>query len=124
MPAELNRALKHAVHGEDVEWPREEEALPGLDIGRGELCPLVVVLDALGNDLEIQGSARAEGEVPRVGRPASDELIAVESGFQEKYRDWNPKYRGRPDAALEYDRGHAWLRIRSEKITSWDFRKI
>jgi nitroimidazol reductase NimA-like FMN-containing flavoprotein (pyridoxamine 5'-phosphate oxidase superfamily) len=74
--------------------------------------------------VEIQGRAVPEGEVPRVGRPAADQLIAVEAGFQQKYRAVNPKYRDRPDAPLEYDSRHAWLRIHGEKVTSWDFRKI
>jgi hypothetical protein len=74
--------------------------------------------------VQIQGRAVPQGEVPRLGGPADPELMAVEDGFQRKYRSVNPKYRNRPDVPLEYDGRHAWLRVETSKITSWDFRKI
>ena len=74
--------------------------------------------------VQIQGRVTRAGEAPRVGRPADADLLAAEARFHRKYRSLNPKYRDRPDAPLEYDGRHAWLRVEADKITSWDFRKI
>lgn len=74
--------------------------------------------------VQIQGRVAVRGEVPRVGEPAADELLAVEANFHRKYRTHNAKYLDRPNADFEYDGRHAWLCVAVEKLTSWDFRKI
>ena len=63
--------------------------------------------------VEILGAASIVGDVPRNG--GYDESLAEpERLFAEKYFE----------AAQFVDDGrHGWLRIRSDKITSWDFRK-
>ena len=77
-----------------------------------------VVVDA-GNDygelrgVEVLGTAEVVGDVPRTSGP--DEHVAeAERLFGEKY------LRG-PFIA---DGRHAWLRIRPDKLVSWDFRKL
>jgi pyridoxamine 5'-phosphate oxidase-like protein len=86
-----------------------------------------VVVDA-GNDffelhgVELRGSLEQVGEVPRTGGPEDDpyddpELEAAERLFA-------PKYLGKPDGPMHHDGRHAWLRLRPEKIASWDHRKI
>jgi hypothetical protein len=86
------------------------------DIGRDAR---VSVLVDTGHDfgelrgVEIAGSAETVGEVPRTGEP-NDELVVPERLFGEKYSGGDFRHDGR----------HAWLRIRPDKIVSWDFRKI
>jgi nitroimidazol reductase NimA-like FMN-containing flavoprotein (pyridoxamine 5'-phosphate oxidase superfamily) len=64
--------------------------------------------------VELRGRVEVVGEVPRVGEPNA-ELDAVERLYAERHRGGGP---------FEHDGRHAWLRLRPEKITSWDFRKI
>lgn len=79
---------------------------------------IAVVVDA-GHDygdlrgVELRGSVEIVGEVPRTGEPHA-ELERVEQAFADRYTSGRPLIDGR----------HAWLRLRPEKITSWDFRKI
>jgi Pyridoxamine 5'-phosphate oxidase len=70
--------------------------------GYGELC-----------GVEIIGTARSVGEVPRVGDP-SDELAEPERLFGDKYSG----------GTFHHDGRHAWVRIVPDKIVSWDFRKL
>ena len=65
--------------------------------------------------VEITGTARVVGEVPRTGGLAVPELEPVEQAFASKYQ-------GRE--TLAYDGRHAWLTVDADKIVSWDFRKI
>jgi len=84
-----------------------------------ERDPRVSVLVDAGHDfgelrgVEIVGQVERVGEVPRVGEP-NDELVVPERLFADKYSG----------GTLHHDGRHAWLRIRPEKIVSWDFRKI
>ena len=78
-----------------------------------------VVVDAGGDYLElhgveITGTVEVVGEVPRTGA-ANDELAAVETQFARKNFGLDE---------LFYDGKHAWLRVRPNKIASWDFRKL
>ncbi|MEJ8280697.1 pyridoxamine 5'-phosphate oxidase family protein [Pseudonocardia spirodelae] len=79
---------------------------------------IAVVVDA-GHDytelrgVELRGSVQVVGEVPRTGEP-HPELDRVEQAFADRYTGGHVVIDGR----------HAWLRLRPEKITSWDFRKI
>ncbi|GAB2960943.1 pyridoxamine 5'-phosphate oxidase family protein [Streptomyces pseudoechinosporeus] len=81
---------------------------------------LSVIVDDGGPDflrlrgVELLGSARVVGEVPRKGEPL-DELATPERLFADKYT-------GGGD--FRYDGRHAWLRLRPEKIVSWDFGKL
>ena len=63
--------------------------------------------------VELRGSVEVVGEVPRTGEPHA-ELERVEQAFADRYTGGHVVIDGR----------HAWLRLRPEKITSWDFRKI
>jgi hypothetical protein len=62
--------------------------------------------------VEIVGRAEVVGDVPR-GSAADPELSEPEQLFGRKYMGGEFMSDGR----------HAWLRIRPEKVTSWDFRK-
>jgi hypothetical protein len=53
------------------------------------------------------------GEVPRTGQPCP-ELDGPEQVFADRYTGGRMVHDGR----------HAWLRLKPEKITSWDFRKL
>jgi hypothetical protein len=81
--------------------------------------PRVAVVVDTGTDygelrgVEIAGRAEVVGEVPRGDQP--DPAVAgPERLFAEKYAGGGP---------FATDGRHAWLRIRPEKMTSWDFRK-
>ncbi|WP_419993051.1 pyridoxamine 5'-phosphate oxidase family protein [Streptomyces boninensis] len=63
---------------------------------------------------ELSGVVEQVGEVPRTGEPCP-ELEAIEPLFFRKNFG--------VDEAL-HDGRHAWLRLRPESITTWDFRKI
>lgn len=65
--------------------------------------------------VEISGTARVVGEVPRTGVAVDPRLVPVEDGYAAKYQ-------GRP--TLRYDGRHAWLTVDIDKIVSWDFRKM
>jgi nitroimidazol reductase NimA-like FMN-containing flavoprotein (pyridoxamine 5'-phosphate oxidase superfamily) len=86
------------------------------DLGRDPR--IAVVVDA-GTDyrelrgVEIKGRAEAVGDVPRSAEP-DPRLTAVESAYARKYSGTD---------AFAPDGRHGWLRIRPEKVTSWDFRK-
>ncbi|MBN9756048.1 hypothetical protein Ae406Ps2_0796c [Pseudonocardia sp. Ae406_Ps2] len=79
---------------------------------------IAVVVDA-GHDyselrgVELRGSVEVVGEVPRTGEP-HPELERVEQAMADRYFGGQVVIDGR----------HAWLRLRPEKITSWDFRKM
>ena len=63
--------------------------------------------------VEILGTAEVVGDVPR--GPGEDPHL------EEPERLYARKYRG--EDTFVADGRHAWLRIRPEKVTSWDFRK-
>ena len=63
--------------------------------------------------VEVSGTARVVGEVPRQGEP-QPAVAEVEQAFAAKYS---------PNGEFTVDGRHAWLRIDVEKIVSWDFRK-
>ena len=65
--------------------------------------------------VELAGTARVVGEVPRLGERHVAELVEVEAGYARKYQD-------RP--ALRYDGRHAWIEVTVDKVVSWDFRKM
>ena len=79
----------------------------------------VVVDDGTGFDelrgVELAGTARVVGEVPRTGERHVEELVEVEAAYARKYQD-------RP--TLRYDARHAWLEVSVDKLVSWDFRKM
>lgn len=84
-----------------------------------ERDPRVSVLVDTGHEfgdlrgVELRGSAKPVGEIPRVGEP-NDELVEPERLFGDKYAG----------GSLSHDGRHAWLRVAPQKITSWDFRKM
>ena len=63
--------------------------------------------------VEIRGVAEPVGEVPRTGEPVG-ELDTPERLYADKYAGGQVHHDGR----------HAWVRIRPDKIVSWDFRKM
>jgi len=63
--------------------------------------------------VEVSGTARVVGEVPRQGPPGPD-VAEAERLFGAKYS---------PGGEFAADGRHAWLRIDAEKLVSWDFRK-
>jgi nitroimidazol reductase NimA-like FMN-containing flavoprotein (pyridoxamine 5'-phosphate oxidase superfamily) len=63
--------------------------------------------------VELRGRVEVASEVPRTAL-SHDEVDVVEQLFADKYTGGHIIRDGR----------HAWLRMRPEKITSWDFRKI
>ncbi|NGN69363.1 pyridoxamine 5'-phosphate oxidase family protein [Streptomyces sp. A7024] len=63
---------------------------------------------------ELSGKVERVGEAPRTGEPCP-ELEAVEPLFYRKNFGVD---------SLPHDGRHAWLRLKPESITSWDFRKI
>jgi hypothetical protein len=79
-----------------------------------------VIVDDGGTDflalrgVELQGSTQIVGEVPRQGEPVAD-LTTPERLFADKYM-------GGGD--FRYDGRHAWLRLATDKVVSWDFRKL
>jgi hypothetical protein len=64
--------------------------------------------------VELAGRAEVVGEVPRGAEPDAA-VTEPERLFAEKYLGGGP---------FGTDGRHGWLRIRPEKVTSWDFRKI
>ncbi|MER5718949.1 pyridoxamine 5'-phosphate oxidase family protein [Streptomyces sp. NPDC002132] len=64
--------------------------------------------------VELSGTAEFVGEVPRTGELCA-ELDAVETLFARKNFGLD---------AMPHDGRHAWVRLRPEKIVSWDFRKL
>jgi len=67
--------------------------------------------------VEIRGRATPVGEVPRSGETpdaAADVLAEPERLFGSKYAG----------GVFTPDGHHAWLQVVSEKIVSWDFRKM
>jgi hypothetical protein len=63
--------------------------------------------------VEILGTVEIVGEVPRTG--TSDVRL------EEPERRFGAKYSG---STMHHDERHAWLRLRPEKVISWDFRKL
>jgi hypothetical protein len=61
--------------------------------------------------VELSGRVAVVGEVPRTGE-IYPELEAPERMFGAKY------------GPMRHDARHAWLRLVSEKVVSWDFRKL
>ena len=82
--------------------------------------PRVAVLVDAGVDYqelrgaELIGRVEFVGEAPRIGNPLS-ELETPERLFAEKYRGTSTPV---------YDGKHGWLRLRPERVVSWDFRKM
>ena len=77
-----------------------------------------VIVDAGGpfselRGVELRGVVEVVGEVPRTGEPVP-ELEVPERIFADKYAGGRVHHDGR----------HAWLRVRPNKIVSWDFRKM
>lgn len=64
--------------------------------------------------VEICGTARVVGDVPRSGR-LDPVLARVERLFAAKYS---------PTGEFVADGCHAWLRVEVDELASWDFRKI
>jgi hypothetical protein len=64
--------------------------------------------------VEIVGTAKVVGEVPRAGAPVP-ELEAPERLYADKY------YGG---GGLSHDGRHAWLRVTPTAVRSWDARKL
>ena len=63
--------------------------------------------------VELRGRVEPVGEIPRTGEPCP-ELERAEQAFADKYSGGQVVHDGR----------HGWLRMRPDKISSWDFRKI
>lgn len=63
--------------------------------------------------VEIQGTSRVVGEVPRTGEHLAE--------LEEPERRFADKYSG---GTMFHDSRHAWIRVEPLKIASWDFRKI
>jgi hypothetical protein len=82
--------------------------------------PRVSVVVDTGDDyfelrgVEFTGRVEPVGEQPRVGEPNPD-LEAPELLLARRYMGGDKVF---------YDGRHAWLRLRPEKIVSWDFRKL
>ena len=64
--------------------------------------------------VEITGTVEVVGEVPRTGEP-NDALAGIEPVFARKYMGGDQMF---------HDGRHAWLRVKPNKIASWDFRKL
>ncbi|MDX2681763.1 MULTISPECIES: pyridoxamine 5'-phosphate oxidase family protein [Streptomyces] len=69
--------------------------------------------DAL-RGVELSGAVEFVGEIPRTGQLCA-ELDAVETLFARKNFGLD---------AMPHDGRHAWVRLKPEKIVSWDFRKL
>ncbi|WP_327313671.1 pyridoxamine 5'-phosphate oxidase family protein [Streptomyces sp. NBC_01235] len=69
--------------------------------------------DAL-RGVELSGAVEFIGEIPRTGELCA-ELDAVETLFARKNFSLD---------AMPHDGRHAWVRLKPEKIVSWDFRKL
>ncbi|AEA25537.1 pyridoxamine 5'-phosphate oxidase-related FMN-binding protein [Pseudonocardia dioxanivorans CB1190] len=63
--------------------------------------------------VELRGRVEVVGEAPRTGEPCP-ELDGPEQLMADRYHG----------GVIHHDGRHAWLRLRPEKITSWDFRKL
>ncbi|MGW1199390.1 pyridoxamine 5'-phosphate oxidase family protein [Streptomyces sp. NPDC002536] len=63
---------------------------------------------------ELSGRAVRVGEAPRRGDPCPG-LDAVERLFAAKYFGLG---------AMPHDGRHAWVRLRPDRIVSWDFRRL
>ncbi|MFF4585818.1 pyridoxamine 5'-phosphate oxidase family protein [Streptomyces sp. NPDC001388] len=64
--------------------------------------------------VELSGTVEFVGEAPRTGELCA-ELDSVETLFARKNFGLD---------AMPHDGRHAWVRLRPEKIVSWDFRKL
>ncbi|MEV6180109.1 pyridoxamine 5'-phosphate oxidase family protein [Streptomyces sp. NPDC052016] len=64
--------------------------------------------------VELSGTAEFVGEIPRTGELCA-ELDAVETLFARKNFGLD---------SMPHDGRHAWVRLRPERIVSWDFRKL
>jgi PPOX class probable F420-dependent enzyme len=65
--------------------------------------------------VEISGTAEPVGPAPRPVDAGDPETAAVERLFSRKYAGTD---------TFGADGRHGWLRVRPEKLVSWDFRKI
>ena len=65
--------------------------------------------------VELSGCVEVVGEVPRVGE-AHAELDEIERLNALKYQG--------PTGVVRHDGRHAWVRLRPDRIVSWDFRKL
>ncbi|MFH8803191.1 pyridoxamine 5'-phosphate oxidase family protein [Streptomyces sp. NPDC017936] len=64
--------------------------------------------------VELSGAVEFVGEAPRTGELCA-ELDAVETLFARKNFGLD---------SMPHDGRHAWVRLKPEKIVSWDFRKL
>ncbi|WP_330350442.1 pyridoxamine 5'-phosphate oxidase family protein [Streptomyces sp. NBC_00582] len=64
--------------------------------------------------VELSGAVEFVGESPRTGELCA-ELDAVETLFARKNFGLD---------AMPHDGRHAWVRLKPEKVVSWDFRKL
>ncbi|MFI2435146.1 pyridoxamine 5'-phosphate oxidase family protein [Streptomyces sp. NPDC018693] len=64
--------------------------------------------------VELSGTVEFVGEIPRTGELCA-ELDTVETLFARKNFGLD---------AMPHDGRHAWLRLRPQKVVSWDFRKL
>ncbi|MEU1179140.1 pyridoxamine 5'-phosphate oxidase family protein [Streptomyces sp. NPDC005820] len=64
--------------------------------------------------VELSGAVEFVGEAPRTGELCA-ELDAVETLFARKNFGLD---------SMPHDGRHAWVRLRPEKVVSWDFRKL
>ncbi|MEU5633440.1 pyridoxamine 5'-phosphate oxidase family protein [Streptomyces rishiriensis] len=64
--------------------------------------------------VELSGAVEFVGEIPRTGELCA-ELDAVETLFARKNFGLD---------AMPHDGRHAWVRLKPEKVVSWDFRKL
>jgi hypothetical protein len=62
--------------------------------------------------VELRGNVEVVGDVPRAHTP-HPVIDGVEAAFAAKY-----------GGGVDFDGRHAWLQLRPEKVTSWDFRKL
>jgi hypothetical protein len=65
--------------------------------------------------VELAGRVEVVGDVPRVAGPAVADLEEPERLFASKYSG---------TSTFVPDGGHAWLRLRPDRLVSWDFRKL
>ena len=65
--------------------------------------------------VEITGAAEVVGDIPRSPSHVDDALARAESLFARKFLGQDQ---------FSSDGRHAWLRVRADKIASWDYRKL
>lgn len=63
---------------------------------------------------ELRGTVEQVGPAPRTEGDDDPEIVVPEQLFGEKYTG----------GTFVVDGAHAWLRLRPDKVASWDFRKL